>query len=208
MNKKILSVAALSGLVVSGVLLAAGMGQPGGGGGQPGGGAGGQPPARGPGGEGGGGGRQPGGPGGRQGGGGQSVEGAMKGMDRAIEALKGSIADASKKDDNLRLIGDAERACVGAKNAKPTDAINAAKDDAAKAAVVAAYRKHLLEVLKTLIVAEEATTDGKTAEAKAAIDKVITIRDSAHKEFKVKEKEQGEKEGAPSGRGRGGQNEK
>lgn len=200
--KKVLNVAALSGLVVAGVMLAAGMGQPPV---PPEGGAG-QPPARGPGGGQG----QPGGrqgqPGGRQGGGqgAPGLEGSMKGMQRSIDALKTSISDASKKDENLRLLGDAERFCAGAKNAKPTEALNEAKDEAAKTKMANAYRKHLLDVLKGLIDAEVATMDGKTAEAKAALDKVVALRDSSHKEFGVKDKEKGEKEGGGAPPARGG----
>ncbi|HZW07709.1 MAG TPA: cytochrome b562 [Phycisphaerales bacterium] len=186
--KKITSVAALSGLVVAGAMLAAGMGQPGGAPGA-GGGAGGQPPARGPGG----GGRdgQP-----RQG---QGLSGSMKAMDRALEALKSTIGDAAKKDDNLRLLGDAQRGAVNAKSARPTEALNGAKDDAERAAISTQYRKHLLDVLKALIDAEVATMDGKTDQAKAALDRVATLRDKGHKDLKVGE---GEGSGDTGGGGR------
>jgi soluble cytochrome b562 len=126
----------------------------------------------------------------------------MKGMDRALEALKVSIADASKKEENLRLIGDAERGAVNAKNSRPTEMLNDAKDDATKAEIMTKFRKDLLEVLKALIDAEVATMDGKTAEAKTAIDHVITLRDKGHKDLKVDEKKKGG-EGGPGG-GRGG----
>lgn len=177
--KKILNVAAVSGLIAASVVLAAGMAQPPA---APGGGDG-QPPARGPGGG------QPGGPGGGGGRGGQrggqvpGIGPSMNGMERSIDALKASIGDAAKKDENLRLLGEAQRFCASAKNAKPTDAINAAKDDAAKAKVATDYRKSLIEVMKALIEAEVATLDGKTAEAKTAYDKVVTLRDKGHKEF-------------------------
>ena len=193
--KKMLSVAAVSGLVVAGVVFAAGFAQPATG--QPG--SSGQPPARGTGAGGGGG--QPGGPGGqgggqqgrggRQGQGAPGLDASMKGMGRALEALEASIGDASKKDENLRLLGDAQRFCASAKNARPTEAINEAKDDAAKAKIANDYRKHLIDVLKALIDAEVATMDGKTAEAKAALGKVVALRDSGHKDFGVKDKGNG-----------------
>lgn len=126
----------------------------------------------------------------------------MKGMERSIEALKASIADASKKEDNLRLLGDAERFAAGAKNARPADALADAKDEAAKAKVLTAFRKHLIDVLKGLIDAEVATMDGKTAEAKAALDKVIALRDSAHKEFNVNDKGPGDASPARGGGGK------
>ncbi|MFT3684405.1 MAG: cytochrome b562 [Phycisphaerales bacterium] len=144
---------------------------------------------------------QPGGGGGRQGGG-PGLEGSMKGLDRTLESLKASIGDASKKEDNLRLLSDAERFAAGAKGAKPTEALNEAKDDAERAKMMTDYRKQLLSVLKSLIEAEEATMDGHTDKAKAALDKVAEAREKGHKEFKVKE---GDKPagGAPAGGGRG-----
>lgn len=196
--KKPLCVAVLSGLVTASVMFAAGMGQPATGQPPAGGGAGGQPPARGPGGGG-----QPGQPGGGRQGGGRGGQGApgldasMKGMDRSLEALKGSISDATKKDENLRLLGDAQRFCASAKNARPTEAINAAKDDAAKAKVASDYRKQLIDVLKALIDAEVATMDGKTAEAKAALDKVNALQDAGHKQFIPSDKNEGGTNGVP-----------
>ena len=124
----------------------------------------------------------------------------MKSMDRALEALHASIADASKKEENLRLLGDAERGAVNAKNARPTEALNDAKDEAAKTAIMNQYRRDLLDVLKALIEAETATMDGKTAEAKAALDKVAALREKGHRELKVGEEKKPGGEGGEPGR--------
>jgi len=71
------------------------------------------------------GGGQPGRPGGQPGdgrqdarrGGGEitSVDSAMKLINRSVRRLKGQITDAAKKEDNLKLVGDIERAIVAAK---------------------------------------------------------------------------------------------
>ena len=45
-----------------------------------------------------------------------NVEGAMKGMNRAMKALKVSIGDAAKKDENLKLVGEMQRNCAIAKS--------------------------------------------------------------------------------------------
>ncbi|MBY0396842.1 MAG: hypothetical protein K2X91_10295, partial [Thermoleophilia bacterium] len=113
------------------------------------------------------------------------LEGSMKGMDRALDALKSNIGDAAKKDENLRLLSDAERFCASAKAARPTDALNDAKDEAERSRLLTDFRRRLLAVLKTLIEAEEATMDGQTDKARAALEKVASMRDAAHKEFKV-----------------------
>jgi hypothetical protein len=128
----------------------------------------------------------------------------MKGLDRTLETLKASISDAAKKDENLRLLSDAERFAAGAKGAKPTDALAEAKDDAERTKMLNDYRRQLLSVLKSLIEAEEATMDGHTDKAKAALDKVAELREKGHKEFKVKEKEGGDKPAGGPGGGGGG----
>lgn len=45
-----------------------------------------------------------------------SVDSAMKLVNRSVRRLKGQIADPEKKEENLRLVGDVERAVVFAKS--------------------------------------------------------------------------------------------
>lgn len=128
-------------------------------------------------------GRQPGRPGeGR----GQSVEGSMKVMNRAMNQLSEQIGDASKKDENLRLIGEMERGCAGAKNVQPNK-IRDIKDETQRAKVSIAYRKHLIEVMRKLLDVEESIMADKTDAAKAQLEAVATMRDAGHKELGVDE---------------------
>src|SRR4051812_21264192 len=45
-----------------------------------------------------------------------SVESAMKLLNRSVRRLKGQIADPAKKEENLKLVGEVERAIVFAKS--------------------------------------------------------------------------------------------
>jgi hypothetical protein len=131
-------------------------------------------------------GRQP--PGG---GGGQrreNVNGVMKSMNRAMKALKGQIADASKKDDCLRLIGEMERACVTAKTAGlPGDVLKTFATNEEKAKMAGAFRTHLIAATRKLLDAEEDIVAGKGDAAKKKLDELIEMRDKAHDLLGIKE---------------------
>lgn len=123
--------------------------------------------------------RGPGGPGGREGAG---AEAGMKMMNRALKMLKGQISDASKKDENLRLINDMQRGCVTAKGgAGSPELFKKAKDDAEKAKWQKEYRSSLIMVLRKLIDAEQAVIDGKNADADKLLTEIAAKRDEMHK---------------------------
>ena len=135
---------------------------------------------------------QPGQPGGprRQGPGqGQppNLEGSMKQINRALKQLRGQLSDASKREDNLRLIGEMQRGAVGAKSAKPEHALEEAKDEAAKAKIAAEFRSGLITVVRKLLDAEEAIVNGKPEIAAKLLDEVESLRDKAHKQLGVKD---------------------
>lgn len=144
--------------------------------------------------------RQPGQPGGerprREGGpreGGRegrapSVEGAMKSVGRAMEALQKSIKDPAKHDENLRLINDMQRGCVAAKGMPvPEDFLKKAAMPADKAKISAYYREHLIASLKLMIEIEEDLMAGKNDAAAAKLEKLNEGRIAAHKEMGVKD---------------------
>lgn len=134
-------------------------------------------PDRGPGGE-----RGPGGPGDG------SIEGAMKGMNRAVKQLQGQIGDVKKKDENLRLMGSVERNCIAAKDlALPPEMLETAKDDAEKAKLADSYRKHLIILMRKLLDLELFVIDGKTDAANAKLLEIVKYRDATHEEFGIKD---------------------
>lgn len=120
----------------------------------------------------------------RPGGEAPNVEASMKGMNRAVNALKESIGDASKKEANLKLIGDAQRGCINAKSGTPRK-IADLKDDAAKAKASESFRRQLMAVARKLLDIEQQILEGKNADAKAALDEVVKMGEKGHEEFGV-----------------------
>jgi hypothetical protein len=110
-----------------------------------------------------------------------NVEAAMKGMARAMKQLAPQIADASKKDENLKLINDMQRACVAAKGAPvPDGVLSRAKDDAERAKWATEYRKDLLASVRVMLDIEQDLLDGKGQDAKVKLDQIIKLRDGSH----------------------------
>jgi len=129
--------------------------------------------------------RGPGGPGAREA---LGADAGMKMMNRALKSLKGQVTDASKKDDNLRLVGDMQRGCVIAKGSPvPADILKKAKDEAEKAKWQKEYRTSLLGVLRKLVDVEQAILDGKGSEADKLLAEIAKVRDEMHKAMGVDE---------------------
>ncbi|HEX8877903.1 MAG TPA: hypothetical protein VF777_14235 [Phycisphaerales bacterium] len=112
-----------------------------------------------------------------------SVEGSMKAIQRSFEALERQIGDPGKRDENLKLINEAQRGCVLSKGAGLPREIaekNLFLDAASKARMHDDYRVHLVATLRKLIDLEEAVAAGKTEDAKAALAAVAKLRDEGH----------------------------
>jgi len=119
-----------------------------------------------------------GGPGGRRA---DSVEGAMKGMNRALKGLNAQIADPAKKDDNLKLISSLQRNVVNAKDLPvPEGIMKLAKDDTQRAKLSETYRKNLIALMRKLLDLEEDVAAGKTSEAKAKLAEIQKMQDAGH----------------------------
>ena len=129
------------------------------------------------------------GPGGRGGqpGQGQPVGGGMKGMNRSLRTLKGQIQDASKREENLSLIGAMQIACIAAKGGKLDDVLKDAKDDGERAAKTKHFRSEMITLARLLLDVEEAILNEKYDAAQVALDKAQAQRDHGHEEFGVKE---------------------
>ena len=111
----------------------------------------------------------------------------MKQMNRGLKQLRSQLTDASKQEENLRIIGEMQRGCVNAKSAKPEHALAEAKDEKAKAAIAAEYRRELISLMRKLLDAEQAIAEGKPEAAAAALDAAEKIRDHGHEELGVKD---------------------
>lgn len=155
----------------------------------------GQPGGPGPGGPGGEGRRGPGGPdggrGGARGGDGaslpQSVKQSMMIMNRALKTLKSQVNDATKKEENLKLVADMQRGCLAAKALAPEKALGKETDAAKKAEMATMYRKEMITIMTKLLAVESAILDGKGADAEKLIAEIGDLRDQGHSEFNVRD---------------------
>lgn len=148
-------------------------------------------PARGqPGGPGGEGRRGPGGPGGGRGGDGaslpQSVKQSMMIMNRSLRTLKSQVNDATKKEENLKLVADMQRGCLAAKSLTPGKAEHEA-DATKKAEMSTMYRRELITIMAKLLAVESAILDGKGADAEKLLGEIGDLRDQGHSEFNVRD---------------------
>lgn len=118
----------------------------------------------------------------------QNVEAQMKTMNRSLKRLLAQIGNESQKEANLKLLDDAQRGCVTAKSLPPPkEVLKDATTDQAKTKAALHYREDMLAVLRKLIDAEEALLDGKSDQAKAALDEVIRMRDREHKKLGIED---------------------
>lgn len=186
--KSFVAGACLFALVGAGVLVQSGYAQPGAGGGQPR-----QPDGQGrrggqPGQPGG-----PGGPGGQQGGRAASVEGSMRGLNRALREVKASVGDATKQEQTLMGVYGMQAACATAKRAKPEHL----KGDEAK--MLGEFRRDMHAMTALLVELEGQVLDGKVDAAGATVKKIEAARDAAHEKFGVKDEDEEGDKPAPSG---------
>lgn len=121
---------------------------------------------------------QPGGPGGARMGP-QNAEGAMKNMNRAVRNLGRALDGTGTAEDAIKAVAEAEAACATCRIFQPEHA----QGDAGK---ITEYRKRLIALSRTLLEIEEQIMSGKTAEAKAAMEKIKTMQQEGHDALGVK----------------------
>ncbi len=115
-----------------------------------------------------------------------SLEASMKAMNRSMKALKGLVSDPAKKDEALKTVSEAQRACAACKAAPlPPKFTEQAADADAKAKVEAEFRADLRKNLRLLLDLEDAILAGKADDATAIIAKIEALRDHAHEELGV-----------------------
>jgi soluble cytochrome b562 len=105
----------------------------------------------------------------------------MSAMNKALRTLKRQIADATKKEENIGLIGKIKAGIVEAAKLEPkkTKDIPAAE----KAAYLEKYKKQMEELGKTFDGIETALKADKADEAKALFDKLAEQKEKGHKDF-------------------------
>jgi len=112
----------------------------------------------------------------------------MKSMNRALERLKDSIGDDSKRDANLALVDEMERAAVNAKSQPiPVKLLADAPDDATRATRKTQFRSDLILLLRQMLDLEHAVLVGRVEAAKSHLAELETLRDKAHESLGVDE---------------------
>ena len=109
-----------------------------------------------------------------------------KEMEKIGKALKGvnrDIADASKKDENLKRIADAKAANQAATKFEPAKTKEVPAADKAK--FLAGYKTAMEDAGKLLDSLKAAVEAGKTDDAKAVMDKLNKAKKDGHKEYKA-----------------------
>lgn len=126
--------------------------------------------------------------GGRPDGIGFSVGAAMKALNRGYRQLREQVDNPARRDDNLRIIGEMQRATVAAKQQPvPEDLLSRAPDAEARERLSAAYRTDLIATLRVLLDLEEAVAAGKTEAATEKLSALIRLRDRSHDALGVNE---------------------
>lgn len=118
---------------------------------------------------------------GRPGDGQMNVDVAMKLLNRSYRQLRSQIDDAARLEENLRLIGEMQRACLACKSQPvPPTILREIRDDAEREKIPGAYRRHLIVTMRTLLDLEEDVVDGKVESARARLSELIRQRDAGH----------------------------
>ena len=124
--------------------------------------------------------------GGGPGAGAANVEGAMKGMNRGLKAIKAAVGDAAKKPEALKLVSEMQRDCAAAKSMPlPAAYTKGAADDAAKQKLEAEYAADMRKLMRMLVDLEDAIAADKADEAKALLARIEEQREHSHKELGV-----------------------
>ncbi len=106
---------------------------------------------------------------------------SMSAMNKSLRMLKRQLADATKKDDNVALVGKIKGNIAEALKLQPAKT----KDvpEAEKAAYIEKYKAQLGDLDKTFTGIEDALKAGKTDDAKALFEKLSEQKEKGHKDF-------------------------
>ena len=115
-----------------------------------------------------------------------NVEGAMKGMNRGLKAIKAAMGDAARKPEALRLVSEMQRDCATAKSMPlPAAYTKGAADEAAKQKLEAEYAADMRKLMRMLVDLEDAIAADKADEVKALLARIEEQREHSHKELGV-----------------------
>ena len=105
----------------------------------------------------------------------------MSAMNKSLRTLKRQLADTTKKDENIAMVGKIKTSLDEAAKLEPKKT----KDvpEAEKAAYIEKYKAQMAELKKTFDGIEAALKAGKPEDAKALFDKLSEQKEKGHKDF-------------------------
>jgi hypothetical protein len=113
---------------------------------------------------------------------GQTVEQCMKMMNGAARRLKEQVGDASKKEDNLKLVWAMQKNALQAKMLEPNHL-----GDGDRTRQLAEFRKDQNDLMRSLLKLEDEVASGKADAASATFASIAQMKESEHRKFKVKD---------------------
>lgn len=107
----------------------------------------------------------------------------MSKLNKALKAINRGVEDAAAKDANLAKVADAKAACEASLKFEPASTKDVPAADKAK--FIEGYKASMQEVIKQLDALKAAIEGGKTADAKALLDKLNNSKKEGHKKYKA-----------------------
>jgi len=105
----------------------------------------------------------------------------MSAMNKSLRMLKRQLPDASKKDDNLKLIESIKKNLDASHKLEPAKGKDVPAGE--KAAYVEKYKGQMIELGKAFGELEAAIKVDKADEAKKALEKISELKEKGHKDF-------------------------
>lgn len=109
----------------------------------------------------------------------------MSAMNKSLRMLKRQIADASKKDDNLALVGKMKASVDASLKFEPAKTKDIPAAD--KAAYLEKYKQQMNDLKKSFDELEAAIKADKQDDAKKIFEKLSEQKEKGHKDFGVDE---------------------
>ncbi len=110
----------------------------------------------------------------------------MKVVNKNLRTLKRQVEDASKKDENLKLIADSQKAIEASLKLEPAKTKDVPAAD--KAAYLDKYKAQMNDLAKSFTELDAAVKAGKADDAKKVFEKLSEQKEKGHKDFAPDEK--------------------
>jgi len=105
----------------------------------------------------------------------------MSSMNKSLRLIKRQLPDATKKAENLELLAKIKKNLDASHKLEPAKT----KDQSDKAAYTTKYKDQIVELGKAIGALEAAIKIDNQEEAKAALEKIQSLKEKGHETFEV-----------------------